>query len=81
MSSLNRFVEAVTNAVLSPVIKLLFVLAVMYFFWGVFSFIMNSSNETEREIGKQHMIWGIVGMFIMASVTGIIAIIGGTFGI
>jgi len=81
MTTVQRFVVAVTDTVLNPIIKLLFVLAIMYFLWGVFSFIAHSSSDTDRETGKQHMIWGVVGIFVMASVTGILAIIRGTFNI
>jgi len=40
---------------------------------------MNLDKGGEHEEGKKHMLWGIVGMFIMASVYGIIALLDNTF--
>lgn len=45
------------------------------FFWGLAHFIL-SSDSTVKENGKNHMIWGVVGLFIIFSVWGIIAFIG-----
>ena len=79
---MNNLLEAIVKEILDPVILLLFVLAAAYFFWGLAEFIWVSTGDTVgRETGKEHMLWGIIGLFIMASVQGIIAIIEGTFGI
>ena len=56
-------------------------LAVVYFVWGVMQFIKNSDNPEKRGEGYQHMIWGIVGLFIMVSAKGIINIILSTMGL
>jgi len=41
---------------------------------------MNRDKEDKRTAGKQHMIWGIIGMAIMVSVFGIINLIMSTIG-
>jgi hypothetical protein len=78
---LNNLVSVIEDVIINPLIGLLFVTALALFFWGVAEFILKSSSDTDRETGKQHMIWGVIGMFIIASVGGIIALIRGTFGI
>jgi hypothetical protein len=55
-------------------------LAVVYFLWGVVGFIKNADNTEKREEGYKHMIWGIIGLFIMISANGIINIIRSTIG-
>ena len=80
-ATLDEFLARVSQNILNPLIGFVFALAFMYFMWGVMNFIKNSDNETERETGKKHMIWGIVGMFIMVAVYGITGIIIGTFGL
>jgi len=55
-------------------------MAIAVFLWGVFKFIANADNEDEREKGKQHLTWGIIGLFIMFAVWGIIAIIRNFIG-
>lgn len=64
--------------ILTPLIYLLFALAIVYFVWGVMVFIQNADNAEKRKEGYDHMIWGIVGIFIMVSAIGIINIITAT---
>ena len=75
------FIHKVNEAILNPVLKLLFLAALVYFLWGVFSYVKNGDSDSDRETGRRHMIWGIFGMFIMISVYGIINIILGTVGV
>lgn len=70
-----NIVNKVTTEIINPVIEVLFGLAVAIFFWGIIEFIWNSGSEDKRTTGKQHIIWGLVGLFIMAAVAGIIQII------
>ncbi len=78
--TLDSFLGRVSTYILNPVIGLIFAVAFAYFIWGVLSFIMHADNDTERTTGQRHMIWGVIGMFIMVAAYGIIGIITGTFG-
>ena len=44
-------------------------------------FLWNLNEGGENKEGKQHMLWGIVGMLIMISVWGILDILDNTFGL
>ncbi len=81
MEELDTFLRKFNDVILNPIITLLFALAVVYFLWGVSQFILNSESDEAREKGKMHMIWGIVGIFIMIAVFGIIRLIANTFGL
>lgn len=74
LNNINAFV-------LNPIILLLFVLAFLYFLWGIVKLIAGAGSEEAREIGKKNIVWGLVGMFIMFGVYGIVQIILNTFGI
>ncbi len=76
----DSFVKKLAEVILNPFIVLLFAIALLYFLIGVFKFLSNTENADEREVGKSHMIWGIIGMFIMMSVFAIMQIIGNTIG-
>ncbi|MCX6717607.1 MAG: hypothetical protein NTU76_02955 [Candidatus Taylorbacteria bacterium] len=65
----------------TPIIYLLVGLAVIYFLWGMFEFIQNADNSSKREDGYKHMIYGVIGLVIIFSVNGIIALITSTLGI
>ncbi len=62
-------------------IPLVFSLAVVVFLWGVVQFVINPENEDKKKKGKDIMIWGIIGLFVMISVWGLVAILGNTFGV
>ena len=71
----------VAQVILNPLIVLGFAIALLYFFYGVFTFVPNAGNEKGRELGKRSIVWGLIGMFIMVSVFGIIRVILNTFSI
>lgn len=71
MEIINNLITQIIN----PVIGILFVLAIAIFFWGIIEFIWNAGSEEKRTTGKTHIIWGLVGLFIMATVRGIIEIL------
>jgi hypothetical protein len=74
----SKLFDNVKADILTPLIYLLFALAIVYFVWGVMVFIQNADNADKRKEGYDHMIWGIVGIFIMVSAIGIINIITAT---
>ena len=65
----------VVTGILNPLIYLMFSVAIAFFIWGIVVFIWNADNEEKRENGKQRIIWGLVGLFIMSAIAGIIEII------
>ena len=76
-SLLDKVIENIAN----PLIFFLFALAVVYFLYGVMIFIQNADSPDRRSEGFQHMIWGVIGIFIMVSSYGIINLIKVTLGV
>lgn len=74
---LGRFI----NAVVEPIILLFFAVALLVFLWGIFKLIKGADEEKARDEGKQAMLYGIIGFFIMVGVYGLIRIITGTFNL
>lgn len=66
---------------LNEIIGVLFALATVYFAWGVVQMIQGSGNEKKIEEGRRHMIWGIIGMAVMAGAWGIVALLKNFLGI
>jgi len=75
--------KLIQEYVFLPIIYLLYSVAVLVFFWGLFEFMMSLQEDKsdKRENGKRHMIYGIAGFVIMLGVKGIINMIIGLFGI
>jgi len=69
------------KTILNAVIGLLFVLVTVYFIWGVIGYIFAGGEEKKLEEGKKHMIWGIIGMAVMAGAWGLVNILLQTFGV
>lgn len=63
------------------IIPFLFILATVAFIWGVFQFYLNPENEEKRKKGKSFIIGGLIALFVMLSVWGIVKIFTGTFGL
>jgi phosphotransferase system glucose/maltose/N-acetylglucosamine-specific IIC component len=71
-------IAKINQNIINPLIYLLFALALVFFLWGVAQFILNSGGGDTKNEGKSHIFWGIIGMFIMVGVYGIMNIISGT---
>jgi len=63
------------------VLVLLFVLAMLVFVWGMVKFIFAASNPEQLKKAKGILWWGIIGMFVLASVFGIVVALQTYFGI
>lgn len=81
MDSAYKLIHNFNRVILNPIIFLMFGIALIVFIYGVFEYAKDSSNPDSRETGKNHILWGVVGMFIMFSVFAIIKLVMGTFGI
>ena len=78
---MDQFINTLTTVIVNPIIRLMFALALVVFLWGVFEYIKNAGSPEDRKKGTQHIIWGLVGLFIMVSVWAILEIALNTFGI
>jgi uncharacterized membrane protein YidH (DUF202 family) len=77
----DSFLSNVNTMIVNPLIGFLFALAIAFFLYGVLEFLMNQENEEKKTSGKSHMLWGVIGIFIMMSVWGILTIALNTIGI
>ena len=71
----EALIGRIGDQILNPIAGLLIALGVLMFVYGLIEFIAGADNEDKRNIGKRHMVWGVVGLFIMVSVFGIMWII------
>ena len=80
MDSALALIHAINQHIINPIIVLIFALAVLVFLYGVFEYFKDSDSSSARETGQRHMLSGVIGMFIMISVFGIITVILNTVG-
>ncbi|HET8574871.1 MAG TPA: hypothetical protein VFM02_01715 [Candidatus Paceibacterota bacterium] len=63
------------------IIPILITLAVLFFFYGLAMFILKSGDAGARSEGISIMIWGIIALFVIVSVWGLVKILQDTFGV
>lgn len=63
------------------IVPLIMSLALLAFLWGVAQYIRKGGDPGEREQGRQFMLWGVIGLAVMASVWGLVRIITNTIGV
>lgn len=77
-ASVTTLVQSINKVIINPIIFLLFTLAAVYFLYGLAQYLLSPNNEEVRKKSKSVMFWGLVGLFIMVAVFGIMRIILGT---
>ncbi len=78
-SDFKSFVEGtIVDGILAPIVVLLVGAAVVIFIYGIILKIFSEGGEKAEE-GKQYMFWGIIGLFVMISMWGLVNILQGTF--
>ena len=70
-----------TDGIVNQLIVFIIALALIYFFWGLVKFIFKSGDATAREEGREIMKWGIITLFVMVSILGLIKFVGTALGI
>lgn len=76
--TLTQFIERITDLLLAAV-PVLVALSFLFFLWGVATFMLNTSDEGKRKEGKTRMIWGMVVLFVIVSLGGLLAVVENTF--
>lgn len=81
MSDLSGLITRFKLYIISPTILIIFSAGFFLFVWGLVEFLRNLNAGGDNKEGKQHMVWGLVGMLVMVSVYGIISLIDNTFSL
>jgi uncharacterized membrane protein (GlpM family) len=66
---------------LKTIVPFLFALATAGFIWGVAQYLLNPDNEEKRKKSKSFIIGGLIALFVMVSMFGIIKIFTKTFDV
>lgn len=77
----QSLVDRINEVILFPLITLMLAIALLVFLYGAFEYVLSAGNDQVRTKGKQHLLWGIIGMAVMVSAYGILTIAASTFGV
>jgi hypothetical protein len=68
------------GALLNAIVPVLIALGVMYFIWGVVSYVI-AKEEEAKKAGRDKMIYGIIGLVVIVSIWGLVSILKNTFNL
>jgi hypothetical protein len=60
---------------IGQLIPLLIAIAVLFFIWGLVTFIASADDEAARAAAKTKMIWGVVALFVIVGVWGLVGLL------
>ena len=79
LEPIQQLAGDIGRVIINPLLALIFGAGLLVFTWGLVQYLyaLNVKGEQDQD-AKKHMLWGIVGMFIMAAAFTIIRIIANT---
>lgn len=80
LDSFKDLMEFLTELI-NAVVPILFTLALLTFFWGVAMYMKNADSAAKRAEGRTYMLYGVIGLFVMVSLWGLVSILANTFGV
>ncbi len=66
--------------ILNAVVPVLIALGVVYFVWGVISYVV-AGDEEKKSKGRNAMIYGIIGLAVIVAVWGLVKVLTNTFDV
>ena len=71
----------VVNRIVRAIVPLLISVALIVFIWGLIKYLTKVGDDKSRAEAVQLMLWGIVAIFVMSSVWGLVALLQNTFSV
>jgi hypothetical protein len=66
------------GGIINTLTPIVVALAVLFFFWGLANYILKTGDEEGRAGARHMMIWGVIILFVMVSVFGLIGLLRDT---
>ena len=78
-NTIGGALKAITNDILQPLITLIIAIGLVVFLWGIVKYVTAGGDESKAKEGRDLMIYGIIALFVMVSVWGLVNILHETF--
>ena len=79
-ANFKALITLILTDIFTPLVALIIGLAFVTFLWGVYKYITVASTEG-KEGARMTIIYGLIGLFVMLSVWGLVDILTRTFDI
>jgi uncharacterized membrane protein len=74
-------IMGVVTGLLNLIIPILMIIATVVFLFGVITYITAGGDEDKAATGRSYIIWGLIGLFAMVAVWGLVLALVSTFGV
>ncbi|MEK7585031.1 MAG: hypothetical protein AAB455_00745 [Patescibacteria group bacterium] len=79
ITDFKSLISTTTTKVLNPLVGIIMTLALIYFFWGVVKYLQSTGDDTKRKEGIGMMTYGVIALFVMVSLWGLVNVLKSTF--
>lgn len=76
----EQILSNVVTELFSPLYQAAVGVAILYFLYGVAKYVLDLNNPEKQTFGRSHLLWGMVGLFIILSVGGILSALNNALG-
>jgi hypothetical protein len=74
----DQILTNIITQVFSPLYQVAVGVTILYFLYGVARYVVELNNPDSKTTGRSHLLWGLVGLFIVLSVGGILSFLNGS---
>lgn len=78
--TLKTIVSGVVNEIMVYVVTLLAAASVIIFLWGIVKYLFKGSSDEARRKGRKLMLWGMLGLFVIFGIWGILELLTSFYG-
>lgn len=79
--TIQDFINYVGCVLGRSVLPLLIGFAVLFFVIGVVRYVIAPDGSNDREAGRKFMIYGVIGLFVIVAMWGLVGVLVNTFGV
>ena len=79
-SNFKEFVDWLLRAIVTPLFIFVTGVAITLFVYGIVKYITASADESARQNGRKLMVNGVIGLFVIISFWGFVAMLRSSFG-
>ncbi len=79
-ATVNTMIEKI-GTIIGTLIPIIMAIALLIFFWGLAMYMFKADDSTARGEAINIMVMGIIVLFVMVSVWGLVGLLGSTFGV
>jgi hypothetical protein len=76
----DTVLQGIVTEIFNPLYRAAVAISFVYFLYGVVKYMHDMRNPQDKNTGKQHLFWGMIGLFIIFSVGGLLNLFSSMFG-